>query len=77
MKTAKGTICTGHSHARNPLGARESALWTVMAINGRRYTICAHEVRPGVQCGALIDVTDREVVICCGDDAHHDPNVYA
>jgi len=75
MKTAKGTDCNG-KHQQNPLGARGSDLWSVMTINGRRYTVCAHEVRPGVQCGALIDVTDTEVVICCGNESKHDPDAY-
>jgi hypothetical protein len=67
MQTAKGTKCNG-SHEFN--GKRDTGIWDVYEMNGRRYTVCAHRVGD-TYCGALIDVTDGPVVICCGDEQNH------
>lgn len=41
--------------------------------NGRRYIVCSHRVGNDY-CGALIDVTDLDVVkvnTCCGIESNH------
>lgn len=68
MRTHTGKDCTG-SHRHN--GKSGAGLWDVYTINGRRYTVCAHTVGDSY-CGALIDVTDSEVVICCGNERNHE-----
>jgi hypothetical protein len=65
MKTARGGQCEAE-HSSNGLKHLED----VIVINGRRYAVCAHPVG-NTYCGALIDVTGRELVLCCGDDKKH------
>jgi len=68
MKTAKGTTCKGRHEKNGKVGA---GVWDVYIINGRRYTVCAHQVGDGY-CGALIDVTNLEqITVCCGIKANH------
>ncbi len=65
VKTAKGTECNGKHEFS--LSGRGMDLYKVRTIEGRRYTVCAHQVGR-TYCGALIDVTDLPaVVICCGE----------
>lgn len=48
----------------------------IVTIGDRRYTICSHRVGRSY-CGNLIDVTDGNVVFCCGDETSHHNDVIA
>ncbi len=64
MKQANGYDCGGR-HLQD-----EKSL-SILTINGRRYTVCSHQV-DNDRCGALIDVTDlAAVVYCCGIESNH------
>lgn len=64
MRTAKGTECKG-SHEFN--GKRGMAMFDVYEWDGKRYSVCAHQVGESGYCGKLIELGDGPAVICCGE----------